>query len=142
MSISLGICLLVIMIVIVGCSSSTSSPDSSSTNTDNKVSFDNDVLPILTSNCVVCHQGNAPPGSLNLEPVNAYTDLVNTPSIQSSLVRVDPGMPDKSYLTHKLNGTQNDIGGSGVRMPYGAPPLSQAQIDTISRWISEDAPDN
>jgi hypothetical protein len=142
MPVSLGICLLTLVTVIIGCSSSTSSSDSSGTSTDNKVSFKNDVLPVLTSNCVVCHQGSSPPGNLSLEPANAYNDLVNAPSIQSSLMLVDPGAPDKSYLINKLNGTQTDVGGSGVQMPYGAPPLSQAQIDTISQWISENAPDN
>jgi hypothetical protein len=143
--ISLGICLLVLVMVIIGCSSSTSSTsssDSSGTSTSNEISFKNDVLPVLTSNCVVCHQGSSPPGNLNLEPANAFNDLVNAPSIQSSLMLVDPGAPDKSYLMNKLNGTQTDVGGSGVQMPYGAPPLSQAQIATISRWISENAPDN
>ena len=72
----------------------------------------------------------------------AYQQLVNKPSLESPLLRVAPGSPDKSYMINKLKGTQAQAGGSGAQMPFGGTPLSQGQIDQIALWISAGAPDN
>lgn len=63
--------------------------------------------------------------------------LVNAPSVEvPSLMRVQPGNPDASYLIQKLEGTAA-VGG---RMPLNAPPLPQATIDVIRQWITDGAP--
>ncbi len=46
-----------------------------------------------------------------------------------------PGDPNNSYIIHKLEGTQT----VGARMPFGLPPLSQAQIDQVRAWIQAGA---
>jgi cytochrome c553 len=121
------------------CGSSTST---STTTGTAAVSLKNDVQPIFTTSCVVCHQGASPSGGLNLEPGVAYKNLVNAASTQSALKLVVPGAPGQSYLLNKLRGTQVQAGGSGAQMPYGASPLPDSRIQTIEQWITAGAPDN
>jgi mono/diheme cytochrome c family protein len=141
---SLGLGLLALLTTLAACASSPVT--STSTTSVAMPSFKNNIQPIFNANCVVCHQinldVNQPQGGLSLEADNAYQNLVNVPSLESPLLRVAPGEPDKSYLVNKLENTQDQVGGSGVQMPYGATPLSRAQIDMIIRWISDGAPDN
>ncbi len=54
-------------------------------------------------------------------------------------MRVNPGAPDNSYLVRKVEGA---AGITGAQMPFGGPPLSQAQIDEIRSWIASGAPNN
>lgn len=149
-----GIAVLLIILGLMslpGCSTSgTQNPatntsttsTSSTTSATSGVSFSKDIQPIFTNNCVICHQGTSGQGGLDLDPGAAYKNLVNAASSESSLMRVAPNSADKSYLLNKLNGTQGQAGGSGAQMPYGAPPLSQSQIDLIQQWISAGAPNN
>jgi len=123
-----------------GAKTSTTSPAPPTTSTSG-VSLVKDIQPIFNSSCVVCHQG-AGQGGLTLEPGKAYTNLVGVKSIESPLMRVSPGSPDNSYLLNKLQGTQTQVGGSGLQMPSGAPPLSSAQISLIQQWISQGALNN
>jgi hypothetical protein len=61
---------------------------------------------------------------------------VNAPSTEvPSLLRVDPGNPDNSYLIQKLEGTA----AVGARMPLGGSPLPQETIAVIRQWILEGA---
>lgn len=79
---------------------------------------------------------------MKLYPSAAYASIVNRPSVESPLLRVKPGDPAASYLLHKLEGTHLDVGGIGVRMPFG---LAQLPVETrtlIRRWIEEGAKDN
>jgi hypothetical protein len=139
------------LLSLLGCStSSTQNPATNTsttsitttTSTTSGVSFSKDIQPIFTNSCVICHQGASGQGGLSLDPGSAYKNLVNAASSESSLMRVAPNSADKSYLLNKLEGTQGQVGGSGAQMPYGAPPLSQPQIDLIQQWISAGAPNN
>jgi hypothetical protein len=137
-----AVCITIIPLALaLSCSSGVPS-SAPSTGTASAVSFKKDLQPVFTANCVVCHQGSQAPGGLSLEPGVAYRNLVKAPSTESSLSRVDPGAPDKSYLLNKLQGTQAQVGGSGAQMPYGASPLSSAQIGLLQQWVSAGAPDN
>ncbi len=94
--------------------------------------------------CSVCHtgptSGNLPSGMNLSTAADSYGALVNMTSIQQgSLLRVNPGDPDASYLIRKLEGGP---GITGSRMPQGGPFLSQATIDKIREWISDGAPNN
>ncbi len=102
------------------------------------VSFRNDVLPLLTARCVMCHVEGAEQAHLSLYP-DAWAQLVGVPSTQSPLKRVEPGAPDKSYLYIKVLGTQADVGGSGLRMPFQQDPLSPAEIELLRKWIEQGA---
>ncbi len=96
-----------------------------------------DVYPVLNPpvNCD-CHT----PGSGGLmmgDPATAYMNLVGVASTQSPLNRIEPGDTDASYLWHKINGTQMDVGGSGSKMPLGGlPVLPQETFDIIDAWIA------
>ncbi len=98
---------------------------------------------IFTPTCSVsgCHSGptsNVLPSGMNLtSTANSFAALVNVPSLQVALDRVEPGDPDNSYLIQKLEG------GPGItRMPQGGPFLDQATINMVRQWISDDAPNN
>lgn len=91
---------------------------------------------VFTPSCTGCHAGAAAPLGLRLEEGVAYAMLVNAPSSEvPSLLRVEPGNPDDSYLVQKLEGTAS-VGG---RMPLDGAALPQATIDVIRQWIIDGA---
>lgn len=97
---------------------------------------------VFTPSCALagCHDASSAREGLVLEAGMAYSNLVNVPSNQSPIrLRVDPGNPDDSYLIKKLRGS-SDI--SGVRMPSGAPALSDSQLAGIEAWIRSGALEN
>jgi hypothetical protein len=112
------------------------------------VSFAGDIQPVFTANCALsgCH------GDTNTQPVGkpmllvsgqAYDNIVDVAAFElASMDRIEPGQPDNSYLVHKIQGTQLDVGGSGDQMPLGQTPLPQEVIDLIRRWITEGAEEN
>jgi mono/diheme cytochrome c family protein len=103
-------------------------------------SFEKDVLPILNSQCVMCHVAGAELGGLSLYP-DAWLSLVGIASKESSLKLVDPGVPDKSYMYLKLTNAQDSVGGSGLQMPP-THRLDDTQIEAIRRWIEQGAKPN
>jgi hypothetical protein len=102
------------------------------------ISFEKAVVPILNDYCVMCHLPGAEQGGLSLYP-DAWSELVDVPSKQSSLLQVEPGSPDKSYLYIKLIETGESVGGSGQLMPIQQPPLEQENIEIIRLWIEQGA---
>lgn len=111
-----------------------------------EVSFSRDIVPMFVESCTSCHTGAAPregSANLNLEPQFAYGDLVRVLSGQvPTMARVMPNDPDNSYLLHKLMGTHADVGGRGQRMPRGADPWTEEQIELVRLWILQGAPNN
>lgn len=105
------------------------------------VSFNEDVLPILNQYCVMCHLPGAEQADLLLYP-DAWSELVGIPSSQSSLSRVEPGSPGKSYLYLKLIGKQDTVDGSGLQMPIQQNALDPTQIEAIRVWIEQGAKQN
>lgn len=93
--------------------------------------------------CAGCHSGPTSgtlPSGMDLSSAAAsFAALVNVPSLQVALDRVEPGNPDDSYLIRKLEG---DPSISGSRMPQGGPFLDQATVDLIRQWITEGANNN
>ena len=103
--------------------------------------FDTTIQPIFTDNCMPCHDEPSPERDQDLSEGNAYDNIVNVESVElSTMDRIEPGDAANSYLLHKLRGTQNDVGGSGQRMPRGGPFLSAATINTIEDWVLAGAP--
>jgi hypothetical protein len=91
------------------------------------ISFDNDVLPILRSRCVVCHGGERRESSLDL---TSYSGLIAGSDSGPVIV---PGDADNSLIVKLvLNG----------RMPKRAPKLVPTQIQTLIDWINQGALDN
>jgi len=109
------------------------------------VTLSADVQPILSVGCALsgCHVGpNAVLGQ-DLSAGRAFSSIVGVPSIEApNLLRVQPFLPDSSYLVHKIEGTQTLVGGSGDRMPLFGGALTEAEIAVIRAWIAAGAPDN
>jgi len=97
----------------------------------NTVSFSQDVLPILNTQCSVpgCHTGAANAGSLNLDASVAYTKLSNYGSGY-----IDTLNPEFSVLYSKL------ISSSDVMPPTGK--LDNCKIQLILKWIQQKAKNN
>ena len=114
-----------------------STNDTADTSTSNG-SFNRIQADILTPDCATsgCHSGTTSPLGLNLDANNAFNNLVNQTSSQSSsTLLVEPSNADASYLIQKLEGTQS----GGLQMPLAKPPLSNDKIQQIRRWILDGA---
>ncbi len=89
----------------------------------------------------LCH-GEAKAGGLDLTPSVAFENLVGAPSEGSSLRRVDPRNPSRSYLYHKLSAKtfpgSYDVG--GAPMPSAGEAISAGQLEAIRLWIEAGAP--
>jgi hypothetical protein len=99
-------------------------------------SFSADVQPIFSANCVVCHGQNGN-GNLDLRAGNAYANLVGVDSFGYGGKRILAGDPDGSVLYRKVTAA---VGVGSVMPPDGSLPAGS--IETIRKWIVEDAPDN
>lgn len=90
---------------------------------------------IIDDHCVTaCHEPGGEDASLDMSD-GAYYAIYGVASTQSLLSLVEASSHEESYLWHKVNGSQGSVGGSGSRMPAGARPLVQEQIDAIADWI-------
>lgn len=91
-----------------------------------KVSFVNDVLPILKPHCGSCHSG---------ESASAGLDLTTAAGVQrggASGALIVPGNARESLLIQRL------LGENGMtRMPMGFAPLPESQMKVIRQWIAE-----
>lgn len=104
------------------------------------VSYQKEIVPILEQNCATCHLTGEEAGGMSLVGDSAIAFLVAKPSQEApTILRVEPGAPDKSYLVMKLEGTHLDHGGSGARMPFGGFPLDDADMAKIRAWIAQGA---
>jgi hypothetical protein len=91
---------------------------------------------VFTPICAQCHVGANAPQGLRLDAANSYASLVGVPSSeQPSVLRVEPGDPDASYIVHKIEGRA----AVGARMPLDQPPLPAATIQAIRQWITDGA---
>lgn len=130
--------------VVGGAAGDTSDVDAGMPDTGDTVSFARDIQPILTEFCATCHvQGGAADLAgidLRLVQGQAYAMLRNGESQQQSeFPLVTPGDPDASWLMMKLTLNPPPV---GLRMPRFAPPLSDADLNLIRRWIEQGAPNN
>jgi len=96
---------------------------------------------IFTPSCNFssCHSNGSAAGGLVLASGTSFAKLVNVVSQQTAaknqgLLRVKPGDPDNSFLMIKLKAVLN--ASYGAHMPDIAQQLSDAQLTTISNWIT------
>ena len=98
---------------------------------------------IFTPNCAKagCHVVGVATGGMVLQAGLAYGEIVGHPAQESpALARVEPGVPERSYLLKKIRG---DADITGLRMPADGPPyLTREQIDGIAGWIRAGAPND
>lgn len=113
------------------------------------VGFRRDIEPLFAKNCVFCHMKEGPDAGLILEPGFAYAMIVGVASTESSLQRVVPGNPDRSYLLLKMQNRHLAAGGKGSKMPIVPGGISAKlltatpdQIDVVRTWILSGARDN
>jgi hypothetical protein len=96
---------------------------------------------IISAQCSCHSTGNTGGWTYNNSSQAGYAAFVGVPSDESPLLRVEPGEPSQSYLMHKLEGTQSDVGvgGSGERMPRNGSLLPQSLRDMVWEWIDAGA---
>ncbi|MEO1524781.1 MAG: DUF1549 domain-containing protein [Planctomycetota bacterium] len=94
------------------------------------VSYANDVEPIFRRNCFGCHQGAKQLGSYLMTDFKAL--LAGGETGEPAIV---PGKPDESYLMDQI------VLVDGVAEMPKPPqkPLSEAEVETIRRWIEAGA---
>jgi len=82
---------------------------------------------------------------VNAQGVGAGTSGVTCASVMPPLVRVTPGDANNSLLFNKVHsklaGTPAPCG-SPMPLPATATPLTQAEVDLISGWITAGALNN
>jgi Protein of unknown function (DUF1553)/Protein of unknown function (DUF1549)/Planctomycete cytochrome C len=94
-----------------------------------RVSFSQDIRPILNQNCVVCHGG--------VRQKNGVSFIFREEALgvgKSGRPTIVPGKPDASELIARVTSTDPE-----TRMPYHAPPLPPQQIALLRQWIKEGA---
>ena len=94
-------------------------PGANDCETDN-VSFADLIQPILTTNCLGCHKGNAPSGGIDLSKYEGLKIVADNGKLYGA-VSWTTGFPS---------------------MPQGGQQLSSCHIDQIKSWIDAGAPDN
>jgi mono/diheme cytochrome c family protein len=93
------------------------------------VAFSTDVAPILVDKCGKCHGDRDPENNF---AITTLTSLVKGGRTGPAIL---PGKAEESLLIKKLRGA----GIEGQRMPLNAPPLPDADIATIAKWIGQGA---
>jgi len=97
---------------------------------------------VFSINCALsgCHAGSSPQQGMNLSDGQAYSNIVNIPSMERpTLFRIDPDNADSSYLFMKITGASTIV---GSQMPLGGPQLSVEKINAIREWIESGAANN
>lgn len=88
-----------------------------------------------------CH-GEAKVGGLDLRRESAWASLVDVPSTNSSLARVQPGTAKESFLFLKLRAATEpgSVQVTGSPMPVGSAALSAKELAAMELWILKGAP--
>lgn len=102
-------------------------------NAQQDVSFNREVRPILSDKCFGCHGPDAESRKIRLR---LDSEAGATASLGASKVAVVPGDPEKSEMVRRITAPS-----AGMRMPPAASglKLSDAEIDTLKRWIQQGA---
>ncbi|HVK39471.1 MAG TPA: hypothetical protein VNA88_13110 [Candidatus Kapabacteria bacterium] len=132
-------------IALASCGDATTEPTTEPTPS----SFESLQTKVLSKSCATagCHVTGstmATESGLVLESSVAHENLVrvlskNVAARADSLLRVSPGHPEASFLYLKITDPSHHIG-YGSRMPLGADPLTNGQIEFIRQWIAAGAP--
>ena len=98
-----------------------------SQNTAATIDFDRDVHTIIATKCLACHSEEKRSGGLSLA---SYQDVLDG---GRSGAAVRPGNSAGSLIIARITGE------TAPQMPFGLPPLSAAEINTIRYWIDQGA---
>lgn len=110
---------------------------------DKKISWAQDVLPILSRDCTGadCHGSGFKAEDLDLE-TDAYKAIFKLKSSQQpKLMLVAPKSAKESYLWHKVSGTHksDEVKGKGETMPLSRGMLEKKDLEKIKAWIEQGA---
>jgi hypothetical protein len=94
-----------------------------------QIDFNTDVKPIFNKKCISCHGGVKKKGGFSL--LFPQEALAATESGKPAIV---PGDPDASEMIKRL--THHD---PEERMPYKEAPLSDEEIETLTKWVRQGA---
>lgn len=130
--------------MVTSCAIPMAPPDDSPPPDMTDVSFENQIQPILSAECEVCHISGGIADlrgiALQLTEGVSFDLMVNQQSVQNpNLTLVIPGDASHSLLFQKISSTSSPV---GVRMPWFLPPLDQGEIDLIEAWINQGALNN
>lgn len=84
------------------------------------ISYLNDVVPILSANCYICHKSDVALGGITMDNYTLASDLALSGSFLGALKHKSPYSP----------------------MPKGGNQLIQCDIDKLESWIRDGTPDN
>ncbi len=90
--------------------------------------FAQTVRPILAARCYACHGPDLQQNGLRLDSLEAILKGSDSGKI------IAPGKPDNSRILRRLQAQERPA------MPYGGPPLSTKEVDSIRQWIAAGAP--
>src|SRR5439155_19738820 len=94
------------------------------------VDYLREVKPLLAERCYKCHGASQQKGKLRLDTAaSALQGGESGPAFK-------PGRSAESLIVQAVKGIHPEIS----RMPYKKPPLSDAQIALLERWIDQGAP--
>ena len=98
---------------------------------EERVKYNRDIRPILTKHCTSCHGGVKEAGEISF----IYREKALAPG-KSGKIPIVPGKPAESEMLHRLRSTDPD---EVMPKPKHGPPLPEAEIALIERWISQGA---
>src|SRR5262245_55093429 len=111
--------------VVLGTWAFSAASSSQTPQTNPRIDFGRDVLPIFRQNCFGCHGQSQQINGLRLDRRSSV--------FKNGLRRVVPGSSENSFLYHRLIGTR-----AGLQMPPDG-PLPPEQISVIKAWIDQGA---
>lgn len=106
--------------------------------------FEAEVLPMLSARCSTCHGPVAAQLGLVLGPAGEMSaaevleGLVDREAVAAPLPLVEPGRPEASWLRLKITGELDGVacnGGCGGPMPPAGEPVTDAELEALTRWI-------
>lgn len=97
------------------------------------VSYYRDVRPIFQQHCQGCHQPAKPQGGYIM---TGHADLLKKGDHDE--LGIVPGAPDKSEVVALIRPGKD----GKVRMPKGKDPLSEHDVQVITKWVAQGAKDD
>ena len=104
-------------------------------NSQSKMSFQDDVMPIFVGRCISCHSPNAQGTQASGLDLTNYASLMKGTKFGPMVI---PGDPESSNLMLLLDWRADPK----LRMPLGKKQLSADDRNAIRSWIREGAKDN
>ena len=100
-----------------------------------EVSFKQDVLPILSENCLSCHKPGGEGFTTSGFSVETYDTVMKG-------TKLGPVVTAGSHVGSTLVLLIERKGHPSINMPKDKPPLPEGKIDIIRKWIDQGAKNN